>query len=305
MDRRWSVQIVIPVFNGWDKTRICLDAIRSSGTPDLKTIVVDHGSTDETAEKLAELYPHVRRIAGTSDLWWTGATNLGIRAAMEDGATHVILLNNDSYVGQHTISVLLRQARVSPGAVIAATQRNVEDESSFVPVATTCFLLGFSTLLVPSFFRKRGNQEGIVRAPLIMGARGVLIPRKVIDDVGLLDETRLPHYGADHDFYLRCRSRGVPLLVAMEAIVRIDNSKTTLAKDYGSMSIDDFIATLRHRRSHRNIRDLASLFRLHYPIRRLYWIGVTLNIVRHIAKFALARPRYLIRIAAPGGRRST
>lgn len=72
-------------------------------------------------------------------------------------------------------------------------------------------------------------------------------------------------------------------------MIRIDNSRTTLAKDYASMSARDFVATLKDRRSHRNVRDLASLFRLHYPIRRLYWIGVGLNLARHTASFVLAK----------------
>jgi GT2 family glycosyltransferase len=289
MDKSWAVYVVIPVFNGWDKTRICLDALANSNAGGVKVIVVDHGSTDGTPEHLTRLYPQVRRIGGLPTLWWTGATNLGIKAAIDDGATHVILLNNDSYVEKNTIATLLRHASQSPDTVVAPVQKNIEDDSVFVPAATTCFLLGFSTLLFPRLFHRKGEQENTLRAPMIMGARGVLVPKTIIDRVGLFDESALPHYGADHDFYLRCRKKGIPLLIATDATILIDNSKTTLAKDYANMSVRDFFATLKDRRSHRNIRDLSSLFRLHYPIKSLYWIGVGLNLARHATWFILRK----------------
>lgn len=46
MDRARSVHVVISVFNGWDKTKICLDALEGSSARGLKVIVVDHGSTN-------------------------------------------------------------------------------------------------------------------------------------------------------------------------------------------------------------------------------------------------------------------
>ncbi len=295
MDNLSSVHVVIPVFNGWENTKICLDALTDSSTENLRVIVVDHGSNDGTRENLSRHYPEVRRIGGPPTLWWAGAMNVGIKAAIDDGATQLILLNNDSYVGKDTIAVLLQHAMLSPEAIIAPVQENVEDESVFVPAATTCFLLGFSTLLLPQWLQRKGEQERTLLAPIIMGGRGVLVPKAVFDRVGLFDEGRLPHYGADHDFYLRCRKNGVPLLIATDATVRIDNSRTTLARDYPNMSVRNFIATLRDKRSHRNLQDLASLFRLHYPIKRLYWIGVGLNLARHAARFVLQRSLALLK----------
>ncbi len=290
-----AVYAVIPVFNGWDKTRICLDALANSSAGGVKVIVVDHGSTDGTRENLAQLYPQVRRVGGPPTLWWAGAINLGIKAAIHDGATQLILLNNDSYVEKETIATLLRHALRSPDSVIAPVQMSIEDEPVFVRSATTCFLFGFPTVLLPKLFYRSGGQENTLRAPLIMGARGVLLPKSVIERVGPFDEDALPHYGADHDFYLRCRKKGVPLLIATDALIHIDNSKTTLARNYGNMSLSDFAATLTERRSHRNIRDLTNLFRLHYPVKRLYWIGVGLNLARHTAKFVIVRLWHLAR----------
>ncbi len=42
-----KIHIVIPVFNGWKQTKLCLDALRASIYRDMEIIDVDHGSTDE------------------------------------------------------------------------------------------------------------------------------------------------------------------------------------------------------------------------------------------------------------------
>ena len=88
--------------------------------------------------------------------------------------------------------------------------------------------------------------------------------------LGLFDEEQLPHYGSDHDFYLRARRHGIPLYVATRAFVNIDNTRTTLADNPGTLSPAEFLHSLRSIRSHRNLRDVTALFRKHYPIPSLF-----------------------------------
>jgi len=116
---------------------------------------------------------------------------------------------------------------------------------------------------------------------LIMGGRGTLIPVDVFARIGLFDAEHLPHYGADHDFYLRARKVGIGLAIAENAFVDVDNSGTTLAARYAAPNLRAFLATLVARRSHRNLRDLTALFRNHYPVPFLYWLGVLLNTARY------------------------
>ena len=70
-------------------------------------MVVDHGTTSDTKQSLEREYPEVVRIVGTPELWWTGATNLGIRYALSCGAELVMLLNNDCYVAPDATSELI------------------------------------------------------------------------------------------------------------------------------------------------------------------------------------------------------
>jgi GT2 family glycosyltransferase len=294
--------VIIPVFNRWEQTRICLNRLQSGSYTDFTVIVVDHGSTDDTRAGLGAEFPDVIRLPGTNDLWWAGATNLGIRDALRRGAQTIMLLNNDCYLLTDTLERLIKHHQGSPDAIIAPVQRNLCSGDITTRPVTPCFLLGFPTLLLPGKPLYKKERPGLVNTRLIMGGRGVLIPAGIFETTGLFNETELPHYGADHDFYLRCRKQGVMLCIAQDALVEIDEGTTTLSRELGRMTIREFINSLRNRRSHRNIPELTNLFRLHYPIPGLYLLGVTLNLLRYTCVYLVARAFHLL---AGRGRQTT
>jgi len=280
--------VIIPVLNRWQQTRNCLNRLLCSGHTEVTIIVVDHGSTDGTRPGLESEFPDVIRLPGRSDLWWAGATNLGIREALRRGAKTIMLLNNDCYLLADTMERLSRHHTTAPDAIIAPIQRNMGTGDIITRPMTSCFLLGFPTLLLPGSLYQEGRPD-LAETRLIIGGRGVLIPASVFEKTGLFNETKLPHYGADHDFYLRCREQGIRLCIARDALVEIDENTSTLSRELGRMTAREFIDSLSNRRSHRNIPELTTLFRLHYPIPGLYPLGVTLNLLRYLAVYIVAR----------------
>jgi len=283
------IHVVIPVFNGWEQTKVCLDALRASTYKNLEIIVVDHGSTDETMNTLPAQYPEVKHVLGDSFLWWSGATNLGIRKAISSGAESIMLLNNDCYVAPKAIETLVRHIKRTDEAIIAPVQKDYYTDKTICTTCRECFLLGFPTLPSYTVEKDKHIDGALIKARLISGGRGVIIPVDVFRRIGLLDEVYLPHYGADHDFFLRCRKQGVRLYVALDSIVYIDESRTSLAVRSHEMTLREFLQSLFSTRSHRNLRDLRVLFKKHYPIKGLYNIGVALNIIRYFLVYIWRR----------------
>lgn len=285
-----KIYIVIPVYNGWEQTRICLESLKESSYKNIEILVVDHGSTDTTKENLPVEFPNVTRIFGEPTLWWAGASNLGIRTALRLGAKFIMLLNNDCYVTPETIKILEEQfSTLGREAIIAPSQKSLRTGKVLSRLATTCFLLGFPTLLLPNRRLTRNNTQGLHRTKLILGGRGVLIPASIFERIGQLDEKTFPHYGADHDFYLRCVKQKIPLFVSTRAFVYVDDTKTTLASNLDKLSFREFIATFSDRRSHRNLTDLTALFKRYYPIKGLHHLGVTLNLIRYTLLYVWKR----------------
>jgi len=289
-----QLYIVITDFDGWQQTETCLRRLEKSTYREFKVIVVDHGTTSETANGL-ESFRSCIRVAAESDLWWTGATNVGIRSAQELGARHIMLLNNDCYVDQSTIGNLMNHVEEMDWQVVAPLQRNTHSSEIVVARTGTCFALGFPTFVLPFMKNVADSDRDRVATKMIVGGRGVVIPSEVFDRVGLFDEEALPHYGADHDFYMRCRANNVQLSLATNASVEIDETRTTLAKNLGAMSWGQFAASFRDTRSHRNIDTLMTLFKRHYPIRPLFFVGVLLNIFRYFLIYLGSRAMYFLK----------
>jgi len=274
-----KLAIVIPAFSGNEQIRRCLESIYNSRHSDSHVFIVDHGITDEITRWVNDAFPRATCIRGSADLWWSGATNLGIRHALSHGSKLIMLLNHDCYLRADTINTLLKYMETTPNAIIAPVQHNPRTNKDVVG-ATSFFLLGFSTIILPAWWYKLRHSTPLVRTSLIVGGRGVLIRADSFRKAGYFDEINLPHYGADHDFYFRCRKSGIRLCVCTEALVDMDDTQTTSADTDNSLSPAEFADTLKNRSSHRNIRDLYALFSRHYPIPGLASLGVALNIAR-------------------------
>lgn len=288
-----KIHIIIPVFGGWKQTKNCLDALRASIYRDLEIIIVDHGNDAEIKEALPKHYPEVLHILGDPKLWWAGATNLGIRVAVARGAKKIMLLNHDCYVEFDTIERIVAHAERAGEAIIAPVQVDFFTKRVIGVSASTCFLLGFPTVVPPGKTKLLGKQQ-LLSTKLILGGRGALISSNIFERFGLFDEVNLPGYYSDHDFYLRCRERGVPLFVATDATVYVDDTRTTLAAKAEDMDFQQFLQTLVVPRSHRNIRDLTALFKLHYPIKGFHHVGVVLNVLRYFALYGWKRWKRIV-----------
>ena len=294
------LRIVITDFNGWTQTAQCLQALRAAKVPESQVILVDHGTTATTRREARSRFPEVNLIRGDPEQWWTGSVNRGIAHALRCSCTHIMLLNNDSYILPQTVPTLLSHATHHPGTIIAPVQRSSLSGAYVSITPRENLLLGFATLQGPKEVTAQMRNRRLLTTRLISGGRGVVIPARVFREVGNFDEENLPHYCADHDFFLRCRGAGIPLLVAVDAEVSIDDTRTSIANKPWELSWPEFRDTLTSIRSHRNIRHVRALFKKHYPIPRLYFIGVWLFGARYVLMYLLARIRSPVRAKING-----
>lgn len=290
-----ALYIVITDFNGFAQTRRCLEALRASRYQHFTVLLVDHGTTGETRTVLASEFPEIIRIEGAPDLWWTGANNVGIREALKRGADAVMLLNNDCYVTSATVGTVLAAMRECPDAIVAPIQRDAASGTITVIAPRHRLGLGFPTIPGSRHLTSEIKAMRVLPANLIGGGRGVIIPAGAFSQLGLFDENQLPHYWADHDFYLRARKRGIPLYIATQAFVDVDSTRTTTAARPETLNFSEFLDTLTNTRSHRNLRDVTALFRKHYPIPHFHMIGILFYLARYFLVYLTRRSMHIIR----------
>ena len=106
--------IVIPVHNRVQLTQGCLLSLRRQTRNDFKVVVIDDGSTDGTSEMVSSSFPESLLLRGDGNLWWTGATNLGVRHALDWGATYLMTLNDDVIATEDFVEKMLSWAERKP-----------------------------------------------------------------------------------------------------------------------------------------------------------------------------------------------
>lgn len=108
------VSIIVLNWNSYEVTRDCLLSLEKIDFPNHEVVLVDNGSGDGSAERLAKEFPCARFIRNERNLGFSGGNNVGIRNAMTRGPNYLLLLNNDTVVAPNFLSELVRVAESDP-----------------------------------------------------------------------------------------------------------------------------------------------------------------------------------------------
>lgn len=117
------VSIVVLNWNGANDTLACLDSLAALTYPNFNVVVLDNGSTDDSLERLR---PHrapypLKLIETGRNLGFAEGNNVGIRHALDEGASFVLLLNNDTVVDPDLVTELVTAAIAHPeGGICSA-----------------------------------------------------------------------------------------------------------------------------------------------------------------------------------------
>jgi GT2 family glycosyltransferase len=97
-----NIHIIIATYNAIPWLSKCLVS-----TKPYKIIVVDNNSTDETVNFIKANYTDVTLLQQTKNLGFGQANNLGISYALKQAADYVFLLNQDAYLKDNCLDILI------------------------------------------------------------------------------------------------------------------------------------------------------------------------------------------------------
>jgi len=101
-----QIAVIIVNYNGKEDTIECLNSLATCHSVSFTPIVVDNGSTDGSVATLSSHFPSLHLIRSETNLGFAGGNNLGITYALEQGFSHLCLLNNDTTVAPSFLSAL-------------------------------------------------------------------------------------------------------------------------------------------------------------------------------------------------------
>ena len=212
------IYIIIPVFNRWHFTQLCLKSLHEQNYHNYKIVVIDHGSADGTSEKIASHFPEVIILKGDESMWWTAATNLGITYAINKCADFVLTLNNDTIAEPNYLSELIScSKKKSDNALIGSTAIDADTNQIVFAGDNENWFLETSVFNHKNKLLMSQDCVSCSRFP----GRGLLIPIGVFSKIGLFDEINFPHYGSDYEFTQRAIKNNVLIYCAISAKIKI------------------------------------------------------------------------------------
>ena len=103
-----NIYVIIVTYNAMKWVDRCMGSLRQSSIP-LTPIVIDNGSKDETVDYIRMHFPETVLLVQEKNLGFGQGNNVGIRYALTNEATHVLLLNQDAWIDPKMIEHLLQQ----------------------------------------------------------------------------------------------------------------------------------------------------------------------------------------------------
>lgn len=226
------VSIVITHYSGSEDTRECLKSLQKIKHPHFRfsVIVVENGSKEPFEFKKSESPTQTVLIKSDSNLGFPGGNNLGIKEAVQRyHPDYVLLLNNDTTVDPQFLEELVKTAEnnqdvgmVSPLIYFYPGREYYKDAYSQDQIGKVIWFAGGSIDWnnLDCFHRgvdevDRNQFQNQASTDFATGCC-VLVSRKVLDTVGLLD-SRYFLYLEDVDWSLRTKSAKFKLLFTPKA----------------------------------------------------------------------------------------
>ena len=220
------ITIVIPVHNRLEFTRQCLACLSAQTYRQFQIVVVDDGSTDGTEIMIMQEFPEVIVLKGDGNLWWTEATNWGIRYAQKQAdkrqENFILTLNDDTRVGPDYLQTMLDAYRKHKPCLIGSVSVDSDNPNKleYAGAAFELYTAGGRHLSEDyhNSYQELAERTSYVESHSLPG-RGTLIPMEVFDRVGLFNSKKYIHYMSDIEFSVRARKAGYRLIVNVPSVV--------------------------------------------------------------------------------------
>ncbi len=201
------VTIVVPVYNGYEETKTCIESIERHTSIPYKLTIVDDCSTDE---QLISYLDELRRrenvtiIHHDNNKGFVESANDGMSATDSD----VLLLNSDTEVTPRWLQKLIVAAYSSDKIATVTPFSNAAGAFSVPEIGVNRDIEPFITVTGMAHVVERVSRRTYPEVPTGNGFC-MYIKRAVLEDVGYFDHERFKRgYCEENDFCMRALKRG-------------------------------------------------------------------------------------------------
>lgn len=205
MSREFPLVSIITVnYNAPEDTLEFLKSVKALTYPNLEIIVVDNASKVDPRESITKAYPEVIYIRSEQNLGFAGGNNLGIKISKGD---YLFFLNNDTLLYHDFMEPIINFMEAHPDAGMASPMVLYPDGKTIQYAGG----IGINPYTgrgkrVGLFEEDRGQYDSCYKTDFGHGA-AMIVPRKVITDVGLMPELFFLYY-EEHDWVEQVKRAG-------------------------------------------------------------------------------------------------
>lgn len=200
--------IVICNYNKCDYVLGCIQSVLESKTNDYDLYVVDNASTDDSAEKIQELYgDRLNLIVNEENLGGSGGFNTGIRKVVSAGYKYVWCLDNDVLVDEEALTYLVKFLdEHEETGMVGSKVYHMENPDYVQQFGIT---IDFNELCVEAKYLNEfedGTMPEVVYSDAV-AACSVLVRTSLIKEIGPMPEANFLYWD-DTEWGYRCNRAG-------------------------------------------------------------------------------------------------
>jgi GT2 family glycosyltransferase len=257
-----KVSIIVLNYNGKKWLDNCFQSLAEVDYPDFEVVMVDNDSTDDSVEYVRKKYDWVRVIESGRNGGFAFGMNTGIKGTQGE---YVFLLDTDTIATKDFLHRLVEVAELDPDIIVASASSINPFNSPLRPFAECDPSTGIaSASLLHTIYSdymneiKNSRKDKVRRADTVSGAM-MLIKRKLMEDIGPLDETFFM-YWEDTEFNWRANLMGYKVVNVRDAAIYHLISTTSIDTGfvYSKMWVYEFIKNKIY--AHLKLRSIFYLF---------------------------------------------
>lgn len=211
-----KIAIILVNYNGEKYNEECICSILKSTYDNYEIIIVDNASTDNSVKLLREKFDeNIKIIISNENLGFSGANNIGIKYALNNGFDYVMLLNNDTIIEKDMINIMIN---ASEGNKAVSPKIYYYDNKSLIWSAGGD-INWKKGLPIQYGINSKDNYENNKKKN-IQFATGccILMPIEIIRKIGMMSEDYFLYY-EDTDYCVRIIEEGFEIVYEPKAIM--------------------------------------------------------------------------------------
>ena len=195
-------------------------------------------------------FPNVVLLKEKGDLWWAEATNIGVKFAIDNGATHIITLNDDTVPENDFIEKMMYWASIKPNVLLGAV--GVSNKTNKIIFGGKN--IDWKNRSIKDLLDTLDENElyGLHEVNFFPG-RGLLVPVEVFNEIGFYDSKNFPQTIADLDFTHRAYDAGYKIFCNYDAKIMIYEDESANSYYKKNKSIKNYMMHLFSKKGGGNI----------------------------------------------------